>query len=313
MAVWRTLNEKGVDALAQLIAACESYDNPPYRTSLAEIEELFSPQTRWQAIAAYDDAGEMMAYSYVHRTEQGAGRVVCGGAVHPRARELGLGTYAINWQLQAAKTLLPTSGTIVTHVDDGHDDLATVLDELGFEWTQTFYELRAKLEEEVPSPEPVPFVEIAAWNEELDEQIRTYVNNFTPDGQALSLAAWQLGRSAFAADASFVALDKNTDRSTIAGFVLCSRYEQDWDALGITEGYVDILVVDEKWRDTSLGKQLLTQVMGSFQTAGLEAVAAAVASNTDGGATSLYHELGFRTVGRTRTFTMQYAPPRANQ
>ena len=50
---------------------------------------------------------------------------------------------------------------------------------------------------------------------------------------------WTDGRTYFVPEWSFLVLDRTTDRAQVAGYLYSGRYEQDWEAIGGSEGYVD--------------------------------------------------------------------------
>ena len=56
--VWRQLESCDLHALSALFARMEARDNPPYRTALAEVEEMLSPASSWWGIAERNRAGE---------------------------------------------------------------------------------------------------------------------------------------------------------------------------------------------------------------------------------------------------------------
>lgn len=55
--VWRQLGPHDLHALSALFARMEARDNPPYRTALAEVEEMLSPASSWWGIAAFATKG----------------------------------------------------------------------------------------------------------------------------------------------------------------------------------------------------------------------------------------------------------------
>ena len=75
------------------------------------------------------------------------------------------------------------------------------------------------------------------------------------------------GRTAFAPEWSFVAVDRTGDRPRVAGFLLASRYEQDWAALGWREGYIDQLGVLSAWRETHVADALILASMWAARSA----------------------------------------------
>ena len=100
----------------------------------------------------------------------------------------------------------------------------------GFRWTRTYYELRASLEGLLPVPDLGSYMSIEAWGPQWEEPALRAANRLNESEWGrppLTQEQWMQGRTAFAPEWSFVAVDRTGDRPRVAGFLLASRYEQD--------------------------------------------------------------------------------------
>ena len=113
------------------------------------------------------------------------------------------------------------------------------------------------------------------------------------------------GRTAFAPEWSFVAVDRTGDRPRVAGFLLASRYEQDWAALGWREGYIDQMGVLGAYRQSRAVDALIIASMHAQAGDGMERTGTGLGSANHSGALAVYDYLGFRTVGQTRLYARE--------
>ena len=106
------------------------------------------------------------------------------------------------------------------------------------------------------------------------------------------------GTHRFCPEWSFVAVDRTGDRPRVAGFLLASRYEQDWAALGWREGYIDQLGVLSAWRETRVADALILASMWAQKRDGMDRSGTGVGSANHTGALAVYDSLGFARSGR---------------
>ena len=97
----------------------------------------------------------------------------------------------------------------------------------------------------------------------------------------------------------------------MAGYLISSRYEQDWAARGWSEGYIDEVAVHNEWRGHNVLTSLLNSAMLAYQGdgiefAGLDADIDPQASDPNVAVAS-YQNLGFEWVGQT--YVMDYPLP----
>ena len=283
---WRLLTEDDLHALGALFARMEARDNPPYRTALAEVAEMLSSSTQWRGIVGIATkgmaSGRMVAFAQTRLRASGRIECLCQGGVDPDFRRIGLGRALVDWQILSAKAMLERyegngARAIVSYVENWQDDLEGALKSQGFHWERTYYDLRAKLR-----PLPAQQQGISAMTEEQ----------------------WTMGRSSFVPEWSFIAVDRRSDRPRIAGFVLSSKYEQDWVALGWKEGYIDQIGVGDEWRTSRVLDALVATSMSAQAEDGMAHIATGIAQAEGSAMLSVFEYLGFRVVGQSRLYAI---------
>ncbi|MDO4259892.1 MAG: GNAT family N-acetyltransferase [Actinomycetaceae bacterium] len=313
---WCDLTSAHLHDLANLFARIEARDNPPYRTSIEEVAEMLGTTNRWRGLAGFATRGmakgRMVAFSQVALRFPGHVEVLCQGGVDPVFRRIGLGSALVAWQEGAARQMLAeipsnTAAQIVAHVEMGEENHEEHLKAHGFHWAQTYYELRADLDSLPPTPELERWLSIEPWSEEWEEPVRHAANRLSEQEWGrppLTAEQWLSGRTSFIPEWSFIAVDKKGDRPRVAGFLMASRYVQDWAALGWSEGYIDQMSVGQDYRNAHLVEALVVASMEAQAADGMERIGVGVGSANHTGALALYEYLGFRTVGQSRMWAI---------
>lgn len=286
----------------------ESHDELPYRTSTDEVEDFFRSTSEHSTIGGFVD-DELYCYGYVRIKEDDDILATCQGGVDPQVRGRGIGRALVTWQTEEAKRLLgqtqAQSPKIAFQVEQGYSDLEAHLIDLGYEWARTFYDLRAPLDQAVQKIELGPFLTIKPWNDFDEEKIWQTASRVAQENNSSSaqtMESWMAGRGAFRPDWSFVAVDTSGDRPLIAGFVMSSKYAQDWSVLGWREGTIDMLGLLQDYRDTHLAAALVAATMQAQLNDGMQAVSAGLSSRNHSAAISIYDSLGFTTVSTARLY-----------
>ncbi|QPK81972.1 GNAT family N-acetyltransferase [Schaalia sp. ZJ405] len=314
---WEPLSESHIDDLAALFARMEAQDNPPYRTSRGEVAEMLGSASTWVGLAGYATRGlgrgRMVAFGHVLVRYPGYVECVCTGGVDPFFRRIGLGGVLVDWQEHTARLLLDDVDDrqrrlIVSHVEAGEDDLEEALKVRGFQWTRTYYELRARLTAIPQDPVLPSYLSIEPWGEEWEEPARRAANRLSEKEWGrppLTQEQWRQGRTSFVPEWSFLAVDRMSDRARVAGFLLASQYTQDWAVFGWKEGYIDQMGVLEEWRNTRVVDALIIASMRAQARAGMERIGAGLGSANHSGALAVYDYLGFTTIGQTRLYAIE--------
>ncbi len=309
---WLTLEQN--DALVALLARIEAHDDPPYRTSAEESAETFVPVSSdvgTAKVVGVDTAGVPRAYAIVRvRPTAGTFRALCDGGVDPAWRRRGLGTTLLQWQLGAARTILDRAGhanaLAVVHVEENLTDAQEMLRLAGFVPTRWYTEMRRDLRRELPDVQPHGQVTVEPWDPALDDAVRRAHNDAFKDqwgGELHTPETWAQGRTYFAPEWSFVALDRTSDRARVAGYLISGRYEGDWAAQGWSEGYTEILGVREEWRGMRVATALLVRAMRAYAADGMEYAGLGVDSPQPGTDFGMFGRLGYEPTRSSLMFS----------
>lgn len=306
---WAPLGPFDNDELAELVARAELVDNPPYRTTAEETADYFIDPT-YSGVAGRDADGVMRAFGLVRVRPAEELFASMTGIVDPEFRHRGIGGALLHWQTERARHLIgaeragavPDSrdskapAHVVTTVLEDDEPMMEHLSELGFQPRRWYREVRRSLTEDIPEVDLDGFLSIELWSQDLDDAARRAHKQAFAEGSgasALSVEEWRAGRSFFAPQWSFVALDRSGDRARVAGYLLSGRYEQDWEALGWREGYTDVIGVLAEYRSRDVAPALLTAAMRAYKRDGMDYAAAGVDSDNPTGAVDLYRSLGY--------------------
>ncbi|WP_076464361.1 N-acetyltransferase [Actinomyces mediterranea] len=312
--VWQPLEAAHRYLMASLIARIEAQDNPPYRTSADEVAEMLESNRSWRGVCAIATkgiaAGRMVAFAQVVIRQNDQIECMCQGGVDPSFRRIGLGGSLVEWQEGTARQMLaeiPSAerALISMYVEAGQDDLEMQLQARGFHWARTYYELRTELTDIPKAPELRRYLSIEPWASEWEEPARHASNRLSEiewGRPPLTREQWLMGRTAFVPEWSFLVIDRTGDRPRVGGFLLASRYVQDWAALGWKEGYIDQMGVLEEYRNTHAVDALIIASMRAMARDGMDRIGAGLGSANHSGALAVYDYLGFRTVGQTRLY-----------
>ncbi|WP_413449854.1 GNAT family N-acetyltransferase [Georgenia phoenicis] len=311
---WQWLTLESNAALVELLARIEEHDDPPYRTTAEESAETFvavGADAGNAKVIGLDADGVPRAYGIVRvRPTAGTYRALCDGGVDPAWRRRGIGATVLDWQLRSARAILDAAGQdsalAVVHVEDNMTDAEAMLRLAGFVPTRWYTEMRRDLSLPLPDVQPKGKVTIEPWDPALDDAVRRAHNDAFKDqwgGEQHTAETWLQGRTYFAPQWSFIALDRTSDRARVAGYLMSGRYEGDWEAQGWTEGYTEILGVREEWRGMRVATALLVTAMRAYAADGMDYAGLGVDSPVPGGDFGLFGQLGYEPTRHSLMFT----------
>lgn len=310
---WRALHLGDLESLYALLRRIEEHDDPPYRSTREEVND--SAQSQWQnleenSLAGFDADGVLRAYGVVTEPEGPAqSSSMLDGGVDPIARNRGVGTAVLSWQVGRAKELLAGGedpGRLIVHVDDAMGSSAELVGEHGFIPGSFHTEMRRDLRgADLPEVSLAHPLELVNWTPELDDAIRlAHGEAFGSGQQPPTPLRWQEGRTYFVPEWSFLVLDRTSDRAQVAGYLMCSKYEQDWPTLGWSEGYVDMLGVRAPWRGRRIGTALLVRAMAAFAGDGMEFAALGLDHAAKAESFGLFERLGFAPTRGSTSYVL---------
>ncbi|MFC7406098.1 GNAT family N-acetyltransferase [Georgenia alba] len=315
---WRPLEPADIPALTALITHIEDVDNPPYRTAPEEVAGYFDDSHDHSGVGGFDAEGNLHAFGLarLRKADTTVKRVFVSGGLEPTRRNHGIGRAVMDWQIARARQMLSVAdgadtevpARIVVHVDDDMDGLAHLVSLRGFAPRRHYSQLRRDLSEPIPEVSLAHPLTVVPWSPALDDAVRRAHNAAFRElwgAQPLSVAAWQEERSHHVATWSFVALDRSSDRAQVAGYLMSGRYEQDWDALGWTEGYTEILGVLPAWRGRHVATALLSHAMRAYAEDGMQYAGLDVDADDPTGAIGLFERLGYERVRGSAVYTIE--------
>lgn len=312
---WRALGTADLEELYALLRRIEEHDDPPYRSTREEVDD--SALTQWSnlatnSLAGFDAAGKLRAYGVVIDAEgrRAAPRTLLEGGVDPQVRHRGVGSAVLTWQVERAKEMLARAeepGRVIVHVEDDMSSTADLVERHGFAPGGFHTEMRRDLSafdlDEVTLERPL---ELVPWTADLDDAVRlAHGEAFGTGAHAPSQERWQEGRTYFVPEWSFLVLDRTSDRAQVAGYLLSSKYEQDWPTLGWSEGYVDILGVRAPWRGRRIATALVTRAMRAFAGSEMEYAALGLDHAAKEENFGLFDKLGFTPTRGSTTYVLQ--------
>lgn len=310
--VWKPLTVENRDELVGLIAEMERIDNPPYRTSPTEVDQILA--TDFAGLGGWNQDSRLVAYAIVRVVETTGVQAICSGGVAAGWRKRGVGTEILSWQVEVAHLMLTglaRTAQIVCLLDKVGSSATTWMRTFGFEKAHSFQELRRNLQVPVVEVTPGKYLEIVAWQESFDDKVRRAHNELmrlTTDTPAQDMVSWTSNRPFFAPQWSFIALDKSHDIAQVAGYLLSACYRQDWEARGWKEGYIEMLGVLPEYAETQVAPALLTNALRAYQDDGMDYAAVGLAEENPTEIAKLYTEFGFETTGESTIWVAEVAP-----
>ena len=91
----------------------------------------------------------------------------------------------------------------------------------------------------------------------------------------------------------------------VAAYLAAHVYPQDWEALGHSQGRVDLIGVRPAWRGRGLAPALLAEALRTFAAAGMDAAGLDVDTGNETGALRLYEGMGFGVHRTSVTWSIE--------
>ncbi|HLR57339.1 MAG TPA: GNAT family N-acetyltransferase [Beutenbergiaceae bacterium] len=314
---WRGLGAADLDAFHALALHLETEDDLLFRSTPEESQDrlMSTGVANGNVVGAFDDAGALQAFAGVRRApeDEGSVRVFLDGGVSPAYRRKGIGTILLDWQIARARQLLAESdrhvpGRIVANAEENLPDAVHMLVSRGFRPQRWYFDLRRDLSQPIPDLELERSLQIVPWSEDLNEQCRLAHNDAFEmhwGSEPSSPETWAEDREFLTPEWSFLVLDNSSDRSKVVGYLLSGRYEQDWDSLGWTEGYIDMLGVRQAWRNRGIATALVAHAMKIYAGEGIEYAAVGVDAAAPSKTYGLFSTLDFEAIRSSTMFAIE--------
>lgn len=301
---WRALTGDDADQVQALIERCEAVDKPVLRTPRARVEEILArPATGMKAdsLGGVDGAGELRAAAFVHSPlgDETHARAFISASVDPSWRGRGIGRALLTWQDDRARQILATldpdlPGRIAAYVDEDLEDRRRLYAAAGFSPKRTFREMRLALTEEPAAVDVPDGYELRQWSPDIDAAVREAHNEAFRDhwgSQPVAEDDWVSTHRDLEPAWSVVAVHLET--GDVAGYALTARHEHQWEALGHSEGFTELLGVLRPHRGSGVARALLAAVLGALYRDGIDVAALDVDMENPSGAYHFYERMGY--------------------
>lgn len=317
VASWRTATPDDIDAIHAVLVAAERIDHPTWTTPREDVADTFDLPHIDHArdtLLALDAAGTVIGFgsAFLHPSRDGALTVSLSGAVLPARWRRGIGTAVFGWQYaRALEQLAEVAPTLEPREDGWTADLKVYAEESnignqrlaethGFAAERWFATMLRDVTTELPDAElpadaAARGLRIVAFTHDRDDDARLARNDAFRDhwgslpSQPESWAKF-VGGEFFRPDLSRLVVDAD---GAIAAFCLASVNEDDWESLGASNSYIDLIGVVRAHRRQGLAPAVVAATLRAIAAAGLEKAVLDVDTASPTGANALYEGLGF--------------------
>lgn len=318
---WRAATDADLDALHELERDVAPVDHPHYVITREEFEDdfeasFFDPQR--DSLVAVDDDGTILAWgvAVMPPGRETLVRSILAGSVRPSARGRGIGRQLFAWQRRRGEQQLAASdsslpGWLITFIADGVTDAQHLYEREGLSLARYFLELGRDVREAIPDAPAPAGLRVVPLTAELSEAARIARNDAFRDhwgSQPTDREVWDtfIARGVTRLDLSWLAIGMRDGVEEVAGFVITSVNEEDWEGQGFSSAYIDLVGVPRAWRGRGIAPVLLAQTLRSVAAAGLDKAVLDVDAENPSGALGLYTGLGFAESHRSLSYVREY-------
>lgn len=328
---WTMLSMADLAHVETLSSDIGRHEQPGLTVTRQELVEFFQglrDASALDTIGAFTADGSLVAFGTVE-VRPGATRVLrahLGGGVHPAWCGRGIGSAILQWAEARGRLVLEQIPTdlprrFAVEVDEHATRARSLLHRFGYEPVRWFTDMHRELGPDLPVPRDLVVsagIYIGPFDATHDDAVRDLHNEVFAESwgsSPISPEAWALditGSPVFRRRWSFVATvwragPSGAEIPFVVGYVLCSRYEQDWPATGRLEAWMDAVAVRPGWRSRGIAGALLSTAMRALYSDGIELAGLDIDTETPISPAPLFAQLGYVPARRTVQYNRQ--PP----
>ncbi|MDE0545347.1 GNAT family N-acetyltransferase [Microbacterium sp. C7(2022)] len=319
VAQWRAPTPADIDAMLEVQVAADRVDHPSWTTpreDIADTFELAEFDHAHNSLIGFSSEGApiVVVSAMRHPDTSEKVKVYLNGAVHPAWRRRGIGAAAARWQharglelLTAdAETALP--GELDMYAAEHDLGNVAIAEGLGLRTARWFSSMVRDMDIEIPELEVRDGIRFVQYSADRAEDARLARNDAFRDHWG-SLPS-QPERWAQFVGGAFLRPDLSTlalaDDGRIVAFCLASVNEDDWETLGASNSYIDLIGVVRDHRGKGLAPRVIAQTLKAIKAAGLEKAVLDVDTDSPTGANTLYERLGFVATEREQALIREF-------
>ncbi len=271
---------------------------------LSEWEDL-DPATDAWLIFAPD--GQLAGYATL--TDDGAGRLIGDGYVHPTRQGLGIGSTIIDLTEQRAAAMIPTQPAearlvIVNSVMASSLASCNLLEARGYMLARVFFRMEILLEKLPPAPVWPEGISVRSCDGSEADVVRAYET--TEEGfkdhwahVPRSFEDWRKHKFTDPVDPALWFLAQQGEQTM--GTTLCQAREDG-------SGWINQVAVLRPWRKQGLGLAMLRHAFTAFYQRGIRKVGLGVDAQSLTGAQRLYERAGMYVAARFARYEKELRP-----
>lgn len=297
--------EMDLEAIAELINACEAIDRLEEGTSMAELrQEINAPSVdRTRDLCLWEDNDRLVAFGQLWIPESGdILDSFLWFRVHPTARGGDLEVEIVAWGEQRMREVAQERGVAVklrSGTRETDRDRITLLESLGYICDRYFFRMGRSLVEPIPEPYFPPKYTLRSGAQRRDPNawVKMYNESFIDHWNFHELTCDRLKHEFknpyYNPEFDWVAIALD---GTFASFCYCSINREENQRKQRNEGWIAVLGTRRGHRKQGLGRAMLLAGMQRLKAAGMDTALLGVDAQNPNGALRLYESVGFRQL-----------------
>lgn len=296
--------ERDLNAIADLINACEAVDKLDSGTSVTELKHEFQDPNLdkqkdiclWQ-----DDTGRLIGYGEIaipKSAEELQGDLWF--RIHPVVRDSNLGKQIIAWGEQRLREVAQQRDLqqckLLSGCRDKQLDQIKLFETNGFRPERYFFRMVRPLSMVIEEPRfPEGFIlrevkseDDRAWVEMFNQ---TFIDHWNHYDLTLEDYRYHVSEPNYRQDFNLIAV---SGEGTFAAFCYCSINPQDNLRNGCNDGWIALLGTRRGFRHQGIGRAMLISGLQRLRAAGVDTAKLGVDADNPSGALQLYESVGFR-------------------
>ncbi|NJO59362.1 MAG: GNAT family N-acetyltransferase [Richelia sp. RM2_1_2] len=298
--------EADLNAIANLINACDEVDKLEQGTTVAELQTRFSTpsidlQRDLHLWLNGDD--ELIGFGCLRITEPSESiDGFLGFYVHPSHRHINLESEIIAWaenrmdEVQQEQQIPVRLGL---NARDSQCDRIKMIENHGFHIARYFFTMECNLLSPIPQPQFPEGFSIRHTNGEAEAQawLEMFNNSFMDHWNHHDLTIENqihfINNPSYRPELDLITVAAD---GTFAAFCCCHISPEDNARIGRSEGWIGVLGTIRNYRRIGLGKAMLLSGLHKLKSAGMNTARLGVDADNPSGALRLYESVGFYKV-----------------